>query len=190
MKKFRVIQFTCVDELNVDSPNYRKQSINLLYNQFLNKEKKKMSNKEYPLHPGQTQASPDYVQVPQSEYESLKRENKQLHALLHGANRQESNAEIDTLASECRALREMNAKAQEEIATLKENQRWRKYSEEKPQDGQEVWAYDSSQKLVIKLEYQVREDCEGFVGFPLIHGFWPCITYWMPYNKPKSPEGK
>lgn len=35
-----------------------------------------MSNKEYPLHPGQTQTSPDYIQIPQSEYEALKRENK------------------------------------------------------------------------------------------------------------------
>lgn len=74
------------------------------------------------------------------------------------------------------------------ISYLEEERRWRKYIEEKPQDGQEVWAYDSSQKLVIKLEYQVREDCEGFVGFPIIHGFWPFITYWMPYNKPKAPE--
>jgi FtsZ-binding cell division protein ZapB len=83
-----------------------------------------MSNKEYPLHPGQTQASPDYVQVPQSEYESLKRENAKLHALIHGVKSQDSNAEIDTLASECRALRSMNAKAQEEIATLKDERNW------------------------------------------------------------------
>lgn len=76
-----------------------------------------MSNK-YPLHPGQTEVSPYYVQVPQSEYESLKRENAQLHALLHGVKSQDSNAEIDTLASECRALRSMNAKAQERIAEL------------------------------------------------------------------------
>lgn len=149
-----------------------------------------MSNNQYPSHPGQTEVSPYYVQVPKSEYESLKRENAQLHALIHGVKSQDSNAEIDTLASECRALREMNAKAQEKIATLKDAQRWRKVSEELPKDGQEVWAYDSSQKLVIKLEYQVREDCEGFVGFPIIHGFWPYITCWTPYNMPKSPEAE
>ena len=80
------------------------------------------------------------------------------------------------------------ARLKARIAELEEERRWRKYIEEKPQDGQEVFAYDSSQKLVIKLEYQVREDCEGFVGFPIIHGFWPFITYWMPYNKPKAPE--
>ena len=74
------------------------------------------------------------------------------------------------------------------IAELKDALRWRQFSEEKPQDGQEVWAYDSCQKLVIKLEYKVGESDEGFIGFPLIHGFWPCITHWMPYNKPKAPE--
>lgn len=87
-------------------------------------------------------------------------------------------------------LREFLLQAMEQIDAMEEERRWRKYSEEKPQDGQEVLAYDSSQKLVIKLEYQVREDCEGFVGFPIIHGFWPCITYWMPYNKPKATEDK
>ena len=92
-----------------------------------------MNNSQYPQHPGQTKVSPYYVQVPQSEYESLKRENAQLHALLHGVKGQDSNEEIDTLASECRALRCMNVKAQEEIAVLKENQRWRKVSDELPE---------------------------------------------------------
>lgn len=151
-----------------------------------------MSNKKnYPLHPGRTHIEPYYTQVPTEEYEALKREVQQLREISAGSRTTiDDIAEIKTLTSEVNALREMNAKAQEEIATLKENQRWRKYSERKPQDGQEVWAYDSSQKLVIKLEYQVRENCEGFVGFPLIHGFWPCITYWMPYNTPKAPEDK
>lgn len=86
-----------------------------------------MSNK-YPLHPGQTEVSPYYVQVPQSEYESLKRENAQLHALLHGVNSQDSDAEIDTLASESRALRSMNAKAQERIAELENANKWLKHA--------------------------------------------------------------
>ncbi|MBR5315123.1 MAG: hypothetical protein IKU45_06910 [Clostridia bacterium] len=78
-----------------------------------------MSENNYPLHPGQDHVPPYYVQVPQSEYEALKRENAQLHALIYGVKNQDSDAEIDTLASECRALRSMNAKAQEEIAMLK-----------------------------------------------------------------------
>ena len=92
-----------------------------------------MNVKNYPLHPGQDHVPPYYVQVPQSEYESLKRENEQLHALLHDAPKQSATAEINTLTSEVKALREMNAKAQEEIATLKENQRWRNFPDERPE---------------------------------------------------------
>lgn len=140
-----------------------------------------MSNKEYPLHPGQTQASPDYVQVPQSEYESLKRENKQLHELLHGSNRQESNAEIDTLASECRALREMNAKAQEEIAALKEAQRWRKVSEQLPEKGVEVFVTNG-------IDRGISEWCGDHWNDDPFCGYTVCdIIAWMPM--PKAPEG-
>lgn len=99
-----------------------------------------MSENQYPSHPGQTEVSQHYVQVPQSEYEALKRENAQLHALLHGVKSQDSNAEIDTLASECRALRAMKAKAQEEIAMLKENQRWRNFKDEPPEHHQWIEA--------------------------------------------------
>lgn len=141
-----------------------------------------MSNKEYPLHPGQTQASPDYVQVPQSEYESLKRGNKQLHELLHGANRQESNAEIDTLASECRALRAMNAKAQEEIAMLKENQRWRKCSEGLPEEGVEVFVTNG-------IDRGISEWCGDHWNDDPFCGYTVCdIIAWMP--TPKAPEEK
>ena len=145
-----------------------------------------MSNKEYPLHPGQTQASPDYVYIPQSEYESLKRENKQLHELLHGSNRQESNAEIDTLASECRALRVMNAKAQEEITTLKENQRWRNFKDEPPEHHQWIEACYCEDRINERLpRIEVRRwdngmkydvfDQELYIG-------------WRPL--PKAPEAE
>ena len=106
-----------------------------------------MSNKEYPLHPGQTQASPYYVQVPQSEYEALKQENKRLQALFDSVKSQNSDVEIDTLASECRALRDMNVKAQERITelesenkALKEECRWRSFAEEKPKHHQWIEA--------------------------------------------------
>ena len=33
---------------------------------------------KYPLHPGQTQSSPLYAQIPLEEYESIMRENKLL----------------------------------------------------------------------------------------------------------------
>lgn len=138
-----------------------------------------MSNKEYPLHPGQTQTSPNYVQVPQSEYESLKRENKQLHALLHGANCQDSNAEIDTLASECRALREMNAKAQEEIAALKDAQRWRNAAEETPTDETEV-------PVILNNGWKTTDYFEK--DKDRWHYHWNTVAYW--FQIPKAPEAE
>ena len=139
-----------------------------------------MSNNQYPSHPGQTEVSPYYVQAPQSEYEALKRENAQLHALLHGVKSQDSNAEIDTLASECRALRSMNAKAQEEIAMLKENQRWRKCSEELPEEGVEVFVTNG-------IDCGINEWCGDHWNNDPFCGYTVCdITAWIPL--PKAPE--
>ena len=141
-----------------------------------------MSNeKHYPLHPGQDHVPPYYVQVPQSEYESLKRENEQLHALLHDATKQSATAEIDTLASECRALRSMNAKAQEEIAMLKENQRWRKCSDGFPAIGISVLISDGFVRMVAALMHDYTWNVD--------EAFYDVDDYkfWMPL--PKAPEG-
>ena len=147
-----------------------------------------MSNKEYPLHPGQTQASSDYIQIPQSKYESLKRENAQLHALLHGVKSQDSNAEIDTLASECRALRAMNAKAQEEIAVLNECLRWRKTSEELPETRIIVLTI-SNEGYYDLLALMERENgtkyWDAFDDEGHVYEFKE-ISYWQPLSK--APE--
>ena len=150
-----------------------------------------MSNKKnYPLLPGQPHIDPYYTQVPTEEYEALKREVQQLRELTSGSRTTiDDIAEIKTLTSEVNALREMNAKAQEEIATLKENQRWRKFSDEKPKDGQSVWAYEDKSKRVLMLEYQNDKDGEGFICFPYNCDFYTDITKWIPFNKPKAPEG-
>lgn len=131
---------------------------------------------KYPLHPGQTEVSPYYVQVPMEEYESLKRENRQLHQLLNGVKSQNSDTEIDTLANECRILREMNTKAQEEIATLKENQRWRKFPDEKPSDDKQYLVYDTETHKYGKSFYSL-----------ILEEFQYPITHYMPL--PKAPEG-
>lgn len=124
-----------------------------------------MSNeKHYPLHPGQTQPPPYYTQVPTEEYEVLKREVQQLREITSG-NRTtiDDVVEINTLTSEVKALREMNAKAQEEIATLKEeiatlkeNQRWRKFPDEKPHEsGEYVIQYElNGKKYVTSATYE------------------------------------
>lgn len=93
-----------------------------------------MNRKQYPLHPGQTHVEPMYTQVPTEDYEALKREVQQLREITKGSRTTVDDiAEIKTLTSEVNALREVNAKAQEEIAVLKENQRWRKVSDELPE---------------------------------------------------------
>lgn len=99
-----------------------------------------MTKEKYPLHPGQTEIGPYYVQIPQSEYESMKRENAQLHALLHDAPKQSPTAEIDTLTSEVKVLRDMNVKMQEEITMLKDSQRWRNFKNEPPEHHQWIEA--------------------------------------------------
>ena len=143
-----------------------------------------MSENNYPKHPGQTEIAPFYVQIPQLEYEALKAENKSLHALLQGAPKQQPNAEIDTLTSEVKALREMNIKAQQEIATLKENQRWRNFKDELPEHHQWIEACFCEYrvrrpKIDIRrwdngMKYDVF-DQELYIG-------------WRPL--PKAPEGK
>lgn len=68
------------------------------------------------------------------------------------------------------------------------SQRWRKCSEELPQNGQDVWAYDSKSKSVLHLEYEKSNEGEGFIVFPYKHDFQQNITQWMPFEKPKAPE--
>ena len=51
--------------------------------------------KQYPLHPGQTHASPLYTQLPLEEYEALMKENKALKQA--NANLTESIAELDAM---------------------------------------------------------------------------------------------
>ena len=74
------------------------------------------------------------------------------------------------------------------ISHLEEERRWRKCSEELPQNGQDVWAYDSKSKSVLHLEYEKSNEGEGFIVFPYKHDFQQNITQWMPFEKPKAPE--
>ena len=95
---------------------------------------------------------------------------------------QESNAEIDTLASKCRSLRVMNAKAQEEIATLKENQRWRKCSEGFPEEGIEVFVTNGIDCGISEWRGDHWND-DPFCGYTVCD-----IIAWMPM--PKAPAEK
>ncbi len=140
-----------------------------------------MSNKKnYPLLPGQTHIEPYYTQVPTEEYEALKREVQQLREITAGSRTTiDDIAEIKTLTSEVNALREMNAKAQEEIATLKENQRWRKSSEELPTDETEV-------PVILDNGWKTTDYFEKDKG--RWHYHWNTVAYW--FLIPKAPEGK
>lgn len=86
------------------------------------------------------------------------------------------------------ALKQRNAELEKENAALKDERRWRKCSEEKPEDGQAVWAYEPNGKRVLKLEYEKSDSGEGFICFPYTHEFYPGITLWMPFEVPKAPE--
>lgn len=165
-----------------------------------------MSNENnYPKLPGQTHVEPYYVQIPQSEYESLKRENEQLHALLQGAPKQSPNAEIDTLTSEVKALREMNVMAQARItelermdsehtvhiakmngyiSTLEDSQRWRKFPDEKPSEEMEGEDF-----IVSNGFYAVVCEWRGYWNNEPFLGDKNCdiVKYWM--QAPKAPEG-
>lgn len=165
-----------------------------------------MSNeKHYPLHPGQTQPLPYYTQVPTEEYEALKREVQQLRELTAG-NRTtiDDVVEINTLTSEVKALREMNAKAKEEITKLKsENEsleysvatldtdlamerRWRKCSDELPDVGESVLVADSyGLEDSVTMARYTEEGWELNSGM-LIKKDW--FKYWK--YLPKAPEVK
>lgn len=90
---------------------------------------------------------------------------------------------IDALETENEALKK-------ELAELREATRWRKCSDELPQNGQDVWAYDSKSNSVLRLEYEKSDEGEGFIVFPYKHDFLQNITQWMPFEKPKAPEEK
>lgn len=134
-----------------------------------------MTKKTYPLTP--SHAEPYYVQLTKDEYDHLLRATALLNELLQG------NAEINTLTSEVKALREMNAKAQEEIATLKENQRWRKCSEELPEEGVEVLVTNG-------VDCSISDWCgdywnnDPFCGFTVSDN----VIAWMPL--PLEPKDK
>jgi hypothetical protein len=62
-----------------------------------------MNGKQYPLHPGQTHMSQQYVQIPLEEYEHLMQENKQL---------KEANAR---LAIKCKLLEQSQSNTLEHL---------------------------------------------------------------------------
>ena len=145
-----------------------------------------MKEKKYPLHPGQTHAEPYYTNVPTEEYEANMRELKQLREITAGSRTTiDDIAEIKTLTSEVNALREMNAKAQEEIATLKENQRWRKFPDEKPSEEME-----GEDCIVSNGFYDVVCEWRGYWNNEPFIGDKNCdrVKYWM--QAPKAPEDK
>ena len=158
-----------------------------------------MNRKQYPLHPGQTHVEPMYTQVPTEDYEALKREVQQLREITKGSRTTVDDiAEIKTLTSEVNALRKMNAKAQEEIAELREATRWRKCSEELPEEIQPVMFLAKYKRACVRLwvgEFRCldgmkKEDGLFYTSCP----GWGCefleseVIGWMPQMK--APEEK
>lgn len=111
----------------------------------------------------------------------------------------ELKAENEKLKAQFNPLYEELKRVKDENENLKNNlfvvetdiamaARWRKVSEELPQNGQDVWAYDSRSKSILLLEYEKSDEGEGFIVFPYKHDFLQNITQWMPFEKPKAPE--
>lgn len=101
-------------------------------------------------------------------------------------------AELKRIKDENEALRSKNEGLLYALADAETNlamsTRWRKCFEELPQNGQNVWAYNSKSKSVLRLEYEKSDKGEGFIVFPYMHDFLQNITQWMPFEKPKAPE--
>lgn len=69
-------------------------------------------SKEYPLHPGQTHASPLYTQLPLEEYEALMKENKAL---------KQANKNLTESVAELEAMRQKEFELDMRERELKEN---------------------------------------------------------------------
>ena len=160
-----------------------------------------MNRKQYPLHPGQTHVEPMYTQVPTEDYETLKREARQLREITKGSRTTVDDiAEIKTLTSEVKALREMNARAQARItelermdtehtiqiakmngyiSTLEDSYRWRKCSEELPTDETEV-------PVILYNDWKTTDYFEK--DKDRWHYHWDNVAYW--FLTPKAPEVK
>ena len=113
-------------------------------------------------------------------YEDLGSCKKGCPALRHNQRRVES--ELYKIKLKDEAI----AKLEAENASLKEEHRWREVSQEKPEDGEIVWAYNKSLKQIVKaLHY-------GECRFALAsdHGCFFDGDLWMPMNTPKAPEDK
>lgn len=129
--------------------------------------------KQYPLHPGQTHASPLYTQLPLEEYEALMKENKAL---------KQANKNLTESVAELEAMRHKEYELDMRERELKEERRWRKFSEEKPDDKCVVLVHGEKW-----FETAIYHD-DGTIDFgDDIH--FSNITeapYWMPL--PSAPE--
>ena len=168
--------------------------------------------KNYPLHP--SHAEPMYMQISldafaamsaeleqlrklvvptdilKAEIDSLKRELDTYKSIMQGNKTTlDDVAEIRTLTSEVKALRDMNAKAQgekaqleEDVALLRKNNaemreatRWRKCSEELPEEERQFLCL--RQTGDIKILWWSKQ-LKSFAQYD--------ITHWMPL--PNEPE--
>lgn len=138
---------------------------------------------DYPKHPGPTTPRPYYVEIPLETFETMSKELAELrkNELAWDLDK----ARIKELEAENESLKYSVATLDTDIAMMK---RWRKVSEELPQNGQDVWAYDSRSKSILLLEYEKSDEGEGFIVFQYKHDFLQNITQWMPFKKPKAPE--
>ena len=132
---------------------------------------------DYPKHPGQTTPRPYYVEIPLETFETMSKELAELrnHELAWNLDK----ARIKELEAENESLKYSVATLDTDIAMMK---RWRKFSEEKPDDKHVVLVSDGEW-----FETAFYHD-DGSIDFgDDIH--FSNITeapYWMPL--PKAPK--
>jgi hypothetical protein len=118
------------------------------------------------------------------ELSRLKARTAELKALNHDlCERVTENDDIRLHWEEIEQTRAENERMKARIAELEEERRWRKCSEELPEDGAEVLATDG-EEIWLCYKTTMSDDSPWFQpdGLPHIEG----VTHWMPL--PSAPK--
>lgn len=139
-----------------------------------------MSQKDYPLHPGQTTPRPYYVEIPLETFETMSEELAELrkHELAWDLDK----ARIKELEAENESLKYSVATLDTDLAMLK---RWRKFPEEKPIWGKEVLVVDDERKqYIVRFSHDMKWISWGKMSTCESN----CVKFWM--QLPEAPEDK
>ena len=142
---------------------------------------------DYPKHPGQTTPRPYYVEIPLETFETMSEELAELrkHELAWDLDK----ARIKELEAENESLKYSVATLDTDVAMMK---RWRKVSEEKPEEGSLVLVADFRGSLPYYELATLLKTTSGSFVWNINSSddcdFLDVFTHWM--HLPKKPEYK